>query len=61
MAKKFDKERKLHKKHQDFMDFCRNCTNTRLTAGKSYVSIKARLVQGDEEFPEDEGERKESI
>lgn len=43
------------------MDFCRNCTNTRLTAGKSYVSIKARLMQGDEEFPEDEGERKESI
>ncbi len=43
------------------MDFCMNCTNTRLTSDKSYVSIKARLEQRDEEFPEDEGERAESI
>lgn len=41
MAKKFDKERKLHKKYQEFSYFCGNCTKTGLTISKTYVSIKA--------------------
>lgn len=39
--KKFDKGRKLHKKHQKSSDFCGNCTKTGLTTSKSYDNIKS--------------------